>query len=131
MKLTHLPEPALEFGGAFRHTDIRFGLMDYGPFDLGMESAPKRIKVGIVGSAETVEGTARWLEACSKGFPPKLSRQPNLFPQFPGIGADESFRCEFVTSDELQRILPPREITRLTAVPGQREMTRNVVDTIA
>ena len=47
MKLTHLKEPALEFGGDLRHQDIRFGIMDYGPFDLGMEGAPKRIKLGI------------------------------------------------------------------------------------
>ena len=85
MKLSHLTEPPLEFGGAMRHVDIRFGLMDYGPFDAGMEGAPKRIKVGIVGSAETVEGTARWLESCRTGFEAKASRQPNLFPVFPGL----------------------------------------------
>ncbi|KPH77059.1 argonaute/piwi family protein [Bosea vaviloviae] len=131
MKLTHLEEPSLEFGGAFRHPDIRFGIMDYGPFDLGMEGAPKRIKLGIVGSAETVEGTARWLETCTTGFSAKKSRQPNLFPPFPGTGFEETFRCEFVTSDELQGVLPPREIARLAAIPGQREMTRAVVETIA
>lgn len=131
MKLTHLKEPPLEFGGGMRHPDIRFGLTDYGPFDSGMEGAPRRIRLGIVGSAETVEGTARWIERCTEGFPAKESRQPNLFPPFPGTGVDECFRCEFVTADELQRILPPREIARLTAVPGQREMTRAVVETIA
>jgi hypothetical protein len=52
--------PPLEFGGAMRHVDIRFGLMDHGPFDFGNEGAPKRIKVGIVGSAETVEEAAQW-----------------------------------------------------------------------
>ncbi|MDU6835797.1 MAG: hypothetical protein E6417_37905, partial [Bradyrhizobium sp.] len=62
MRLTHLTEPDLEFGHAFRHPDIRFGIMDYGPLDFGMESAPKRIKMGVIGSAETVEGTARWIE---------------------------------------------------------------------
>jgi hypothetical protein len=131
VKLTHLKEPPLEFGGAMRHPDIRFGLMDYGPFDAGMEGAPKRIRLGIVGSAETVEGTARWIERCAAGFPAKESRQPNLFPPFPGTGLDETFRCEFVTSDELQRVLPAREIARLAAVPGQREMTRAVVEIIA
>ena len=130
MKLTHLSEPPLEFGGSMRHVDIRFGLMDYGPFDRGTEAAPKRIKVGIVGSAETVEGTARWLENCRSGFDAKPSRQPNLFPAFPGISFEETFRCEFFTSDELQSVLPPREIARLVAVPGQREMTRAVVDSI-
>lgn len=130
MKLSHLPEPPLEFGGAMRHIDIRFGLMDYGPFDFGMEGAPKRIKIGIVGSAETVEGTARWIEACRAGFEAKQSRQPNLFPAFPGLSFEETFRCEFITSDELQRVLPAREIARLAAVPGQREMTRAVVENI-
>lgn len=131
MKLTHLPEPPLEFGGAMRHVDIRFGLMDYGPFDAGTDGAPKRIRIGIVGSAETVEGTARWLETCRGGIDAKPSRQPNLFPPFPGLSFEETFRCEFVTSDELQRVVPPREIARLIAMAGQREMTREVVDSIA
>ncbi|WP_312487038.1 hypothetical protein [Sphingomonas sp.] len=131
MKLTHLKEPPLEFGGTMRHPDIRFGLMDYGPLDFGLESAPTRIRLGIVGSAETVEGVARWIERCATGFPAKESRQPNLFPTFPGTGPEESFRCEFVTADELQRVLPPREVARLVAITGQREMTRAVVDTIA
>lgn len=131
MKLSHLSEPSLEFGGAMRHVDIRFGLMDYGPFDTGTEGAPKRIRVGIVGSAETVEGTAKWLEACRSGFAAKPSRQPNLFPAFPGLSFEETFRCEIVTSDELQCVMPPREIARVAAVPGQREMTRAVVESIA
>jgi hypothetical protein len=131
MKLTHLKEPPLEFAGGQRHPDIRFGLMDYGPFDVGMEGAPKRIKLGIVGSAETVEGIARWVERCARGFEAKESREPNLFPPFQGLRSDETFRCEFITSDELQRILPQREIARLVAIPGQREMTRAVVETIA
>jgi hypothetical protein len=131
VKLTHLKEPALEFGGGLRHQDIRFGIMDYGPFDLGMEGAPKRIKLGIAGSAETVEGAARWIERCAIGFAAKDSRQPNLFPPFPGLGSEVTFRCEFGTSDELQCILPQREIARLAAIPGQREMTRAVVETIA
>lgn len=131
MRLTHLPEPPLEFGGDMRHVDIRFGLMDYGPFDFGMEGAPRRIKVGIIGSAETVEGMRRWLETCRKGFEAKRSRQPDLFPAFPGLSFEETFRCEFVTTDEMQRILPSREIARLVAIPGQREMTRAVVESMA
>lgn len=74
---------------------------------------------------------ARWIEKCASGFPAKESRQPNLFPLFPGISPEESFRCEFATSDELHRVLPPREVARLAAVPGQREMTKAVVETIA
>jgi hypothetical protein len=131
VKLTHLEEPKLEFGAAFRHADIRFGIMDYGPFDVGMEGAPKRIKLGIVGSAETVEGTAKLIERFATGFPAKQSRQPNLFPPFPGVDFDSTFRCEFITSSELQRVMPPREIARLAAIPGQREVTQAIVEAIS
>lgn len=130
MRISHLSEPDLEFGGAFRHPDIRFGIMDYGPLDVGMDSAPKRIKMGVIGSAETVEGTARWIERCRKGFAAKQSRQPNLFPAFPGVDFETTFRCEFVTSDEIHRVLPAREIARLVGIPGQREVTQAIVETI-
>lgn len=130
MKLSYLAEPPLEFGGSIRHPDIRFGIMDYGPIDLGSDTAPRRIRLGIVGSAETVEGTANWIEKVSSGVAAKQSRQPNLFPPFPGTGLEDAFRCEFVTSDGMHRVLPPREIARLVAVAGQREMTRAVVDSI-
>ncbi|WP_225145510.1 hypothetical protein [Bradyrhizobium sp. BRP20] len=121
----------MEFGGAFRHVDIRFGVMDYGPFDLGMEGAPTRIRLGIVGSADTVEGTARWIERSVAGFPAKTSRQPNLFPAFSGVNFETTFRCEFVTSDELQRVIPQRELARLAAIPGQREVTRAIVEVLS
>jgi len=104
--------------------------MDYGPLDVGMDSAPKRIKMGVIGSAETVEGTARWIERCTKGFAAKQSRQPNLFPPFPGVDFETTFRCEFITSDDIHRVLPAREIARLVGIPGQREVTQAIVETI-
>lgn len=128
MRLTKLPEPPLEFGNAVRHVDIRYGLIDNGPLDFGLDDAPTRIRVGIVGSAETVDGTARWLERCAEGLAAKRSRQPNLFPSFPGLGVDGAFRCDFVTGAELQRTLSSREIARLVAISGQAEVTEAVVE---
>jgi hypothetical protein len=124
IEVSHIAEPELEFGGGGRHLDIRFGLMDYGPFDTGHSEAPRRIRVGIVGSAETVEGAARWIDRCRKGLPAKASRQPNLFPAFPGLAADGALRCEFVTSAELQRAFPPRELLRLAAIDDANRATR-------
>ncbi|MCA1552116.1 hypothetical protein I6F36_35600 [Bradyrhizobium sp. BRP19] len=96
-----------------------------------MEGAPTRIRLGIVGSADTVEGTARWIERSVAGFPAKTSRQPNLFPAFSGVNFETTFRCEFVTSDELQRVIPQRELARLAAIPGQREVTRAIVEVLS
>jgi hypothetical protein len=127
IEVCYIGEPELEFGGGGRHLDIRFGLMDYGPFDTGHSEAPRRIRVGIVGSAETVEGAARWIDRCRKGLPAKASRQPNLFPAFPGLAADGALRCEFVTSAEFQRTLPQRELLRLAAIDDANRATRETL----
>lgn len=128
IEVSHIGEPELEFGGGGRHLDIRFGLMDYGPFDATHSEAPRRIRIGIVGSAETVEGAARWIERSRAGHPAKVSRQPNLFPAFPGLGSDGAFRCEFVTSSEFQRTLTQRELLRLMASDEANRATRETVE---
>jgi len=40
-EILHIAEPELEFGGGGRHLDIRFGLMDHGPFDAAHPEAPR------------------------------------------------------------------------------------------
>ena len=126
-EILHIAEPELEFGGGGRHLDIRFGLMDHGPFDAAHPEAPRRIRVGIVGSAETVEGADRWIDRCRSGVAAKVSRQPNLFPAFPGLEGDSPFCCDFVTSVDLQRTLSEREVLRLGGVKDVRKATRETV----
>ena len=127
IEISHIGEPELEFGGGGRHLDIRFGIMDYGPFDVVHAEAPKRVRIGIVGSVDTVEGAAGGMDRCRSGLPAKSSRQPNLFPAFPGLGNDSAFRCEFVTSPEFQRTLPEREFLRLAGIGNTNEAARETV----
>ena len=82
MNLSMLEEPELEFGGGSRHVDIRFGIKDYGPFDLQAPKAPKEVRIGLIGTAETVEGTSRWIEKCSQGIAQKETKQPISFRRF-------------------------------------------------
>ena len=90
MRLNFLQEPELELGTG-RHVDIRLGLMNYGPLDNEHPLAPREIKLGIVGTPETVEGVLGWLERCRSEIPAKPSRQPNLFPKFPGFNDEVGF----------------------------------------
>ena len=94
MKIFRFDEPELQFGTS-RHIDIRFGLMNYAPLDFDSDAAPKHIRVGIVGSAASIEGLRDWLERCRVEIPAKQSRQPNLFPRFPGFSAESGFYSEF------------------------------------
>lgn len=122
MNLTILEEPELEFGGGNRHIDIRFGIRDYGPFDIQSSRAPKEVRVGLIGTSETVEGTTRWLEKCSQGVAQKQTKQPNLFPAFPLISSTTSFCCAFVADASLTRTLTSASLETVSsaATIGER-----------
>ncbi len=109
MNIDFLDEPELEFGNGGRHPDIRRGLELFGPLDAPSDGG-RRIRVGIVGTSETVDRLRRWLERCANGIDAKASKQPNLFPPFPGFGAQSPFRAELEVNDSLCRILSAREV---------------------
>lgn len=90
MRSDFLEEPELEFG-AGSHIDIRYGLSTFGPLDRGTVTAPRDIRVGLVGTAETVEGVHNWLVACRTEVSAKTTRKVNLFPSFPGFSDDSCF----------------------------------------
>ena len=115
MKAIFLDEPELEFYGS-RHIDIRFGIANYGPLDQELPSAPKMIRVGIVGSPQSVEGVRLWFDKCREPIAAKVSKQPNLFPAFPGFNVDAAFRSSLVLDDVLCRNLPPTALKLLEGV---------------
>lgn len=126
MKLEIIPEPELEFGNG-RHIDIRFGLMHFKPFDYKDPRAPKDLRLGIVGTNETIEGLTRWLEKCASGIPAKGSRQPNLFLPFPGFGNDKSLSASLVVNNQTQRSIKPSEFDRIAKIEDVDAGVRNAV----
>ena len=112
MRAAFLEEPELEFGSG-KHVDIRFGIMNHGPLDYASGRAPKTIRVGIVGTPETVEGVSRWLERCRGEVPAKVTKQPNLFPRFPGFTSDTAFQATVELDNYLQEAIPQREFDRI------------------
>lgn len=114
MKLDFLDEPELEFGGHNRHIDIRQGLTLFGPLD-ALDGQSRRIRLGIVGTQQTIDGIRQWLNRCKNGITAKSSRQPHLFPDFPGCGEHSPFRAEFEVDDSLVRAISPRELARITS----------------
>jgi hypothetical protein len=112
MKIEFIPEPELEFG-AGRHIDIRFGLMNYGPFDYASPLAPKEIKLGVVGTNDTIDGVCNWLERCQKGILAKQGNQPKLFPKFPGYGDGTHLPASLIVTEQLRRPIPHSEIDAL------------------
>lgn len=112
-RLQHVHEPLLEFAGEGRHPDVRFGLVEHGPADFST-SGTKTVRVGLIGSSETVDGFREWFARCETEIPAKPSRQPNLFPAFPGNGITGPFRCWFEIDPHHQRVLRPAAIAKVT-----------------
>jgi len=86
LRMSLLEEPLLEFGSA-RDGRVKEGLLNGGPLSLKFGSAhPGVARVGLVGTADAVAGTRRFLErmrgAVPTGLAPSLLNLP-----FPGFSA--------------------------------------------
>ena len=90
------PEPELEFGGGGRCPDIRFGIGHYGAFDFADHDAPRQIKLGLVGTDESLTSLTEWLARCEQEIQAKKSNQPRLYPPFPGFTTGHSFHSKLV-----------------------------------
>jgi len=115
MKGFVIAEPELEFGAAQRHVDPRFGLSLFGPADVEMPSAPTRIRLGLVGGREGVDGLRQWLERCRSEIAGKVAKpgQENMFPAFPGFVEGHAFHSSLIFDDALVREIPDRVMRTL------------------
>ena len=116
MNLSFFEEPELEFG-AGRHIDIRYGIMGSGPLDFESPLAPRQINTGIIGSKETIEGAREWLERCRTEVPAKASKQPNLFPRFPGFRPEIGYHSSLILDDKMCRDFSKSAITSIANIP--------------
>ena len=110
----HQEEPVLLFGNSNPCIDPKTGLSIYGPYHLPDQDfpTPLEIKIGIVGSGETVSLTKRFIEKCSRKV---LSRKENtiLFPSFPGMSLNSRFKCKLLTSETWEEIITEKELKRV------------------
>lgn len=121
-----LDEPELEFGGAARHIDPRFGITNYGPADLGAADSPRAIRVGLVGPADQLDGLRRWLERCREPIAAKDEQYPHLFPEFPGCDTDRGLHTTLVFSDRNTRAISSRDLRAIETAGQPAALTRAV-----
>ena len=79
--------------------DVRFGIAQFWPRDRETGTAPRQIRIGLVGTPDTAESVAQWLEDCADGIESKATRLVNLFPAFPGFREDGCFGARLVLDD--------------------------------
>ena len=130
MSITHqlLDEPELEFGNSGRHIEPRLGLLMHGPLQAMLGD---QVSIGVIGTAETVEGFERWMDRLKSAIPGKSTKQPNLFPPFPGLGNDNPFHCPFEVSPTARRVLPIMDIGKIVAIKKQAEVVKEAAGLFA
>jgi hypothetical protein len=109
-----LPEPDLEFGFSGRHQEQRAGVMLHGPADIELASRPTTLRLGMVGQRKDLDSLQSWLEHCANGVQAREDTPLNtLFPAFPGLGSDATFRVELDFPHEGQRELTRKHLRGL------------------
>ena len=120
-----VPEPELEFGDSGRHVDPRYGLMTYGPLQ------PKpgdHVRIGVIGTTETVEGFAGYIDRAMIGIDGDNPHLGNLHPGFPGMGNSNPFRCRFEVPKEACRTVLTKDIKEIVGIRKHDEAVHKGVD---
>jgi hypothetical protein len=123
-----IDEPELEFGSGGMHPDLRFGVMEHGPSDRGMDRKPTEIKVAIVGTERSIEDSCGWIAKAEAGFEGSGSKKLNLFPGFPGLTKGVGFDCDIILDRSLSASVSPRDIREASAHGGYQERITRLTD---
>ena len=126
MRAEVLDEPELEFGGAGRHVDPRFGISNYGPADLDEPERRRPIRVGLVGPAELLPELRSWLERCRDPIAAKDERYPNLFTGFPGCDVDRGLLTTLVLADRTSAIVSKSVLREIAKAPRAEALAMTV-----
>ena len=102
--------------------------MHHGPIDLDSQTRPSQVNVGVIGSSESIEGFSKWLEGCRNGVDAKISKQPNLFPRFPGCDPETGLRTEFITPSNLTGTLGRADLAAIAKLPDLKSKSEAAVE---
>ncbi len=120
-----LPEPDLEFGDGGRHLDPRYGLMTHGPLQA---KAGDLIRIGVIGTSETVDGMGQFLERAMAGIDSANERLGNLNPGFPGMGNQNPFRCRFEVESGATKTVLNKDVKAIKAIAKHPDAVHAAVE---
>ena len=160
IKIEFLGEPKLQFGHYFEHEDTKTGLAEYGPFGKNISGLhPSQIKLGFVGTRETISGAKEWIETCGAPIESEnikkihlrsSSDSEELFNQeaeqedihrvryekilnrdFVGFNSNSPFESSFQMNERWDKPLIPKEIDDVLKIEDKEIRIWNLVDLFA
>ncbi len=120
-----IPEPDLEFGDGGLFIDPRVGLMRHGPLQPKPGDA---VRIGVIGTPETVDGIAGYLDRAMLGIDGANPKLGNLHPGFPGLGNENPFRCKFEVAEGGVATVLASDVKRIVGMRRHDDAVREGVD---
>jgi hypothetical protein len=118
-----IDEPLLTFGEGKKYIDPKWGLRAYGPcLYKARRAIASSIRLGIIGSKETVCLAEQWIGRCYGKIPAKKENSL-LFQSFPGF--TKIFGCELQVLSECVEVLTKAEIDQVVNIKNFRQRVRN------
>lgn len=88
----YLSEPLLVFAEGYKDIDPKHGILSSGPKSfMPLQSHPSQVRVGFIGTAETMDRAQKWIERGARG----MDGNENYL-RFPGFMSDRGFRSDLV-----------------------------------
>lgn len=129
MNIDHIEEPRLVFGSDALHVCPRRGIAVYGVYDKDASTRAEEIRVGAVGTSVGLQRLDAWLVRCRSSIDaPADTRQPNLFPSFPGFKEDAGFYSRITFGATLCRTLRNSDIEAVRNMPVRYERVNEAVE---
>lgn len=131
----HIPEPKLLFAGRQACEDPKTGITLYGPAAID-RAARQAIRVGLIGSGDSLQGVRNWIERAKVRIVPGLNAKgkpydPMLAPDFPGFDTGSPYQCSVELDDRLCVTLTQSEIDRCIGHPDFSTRVRQAVALVA
>lgn len=116
---TLIEEPKLKFANEGTFEDPKTGIRNFGPFSYSTPQHPKEIKVGFIGTSNTIKLAKEWCEKCTQYIKRKETDLPRLFQDFEGV--NDLFKSQLVFADHWNSQINNNEISRLLQIPKKSE----------
>jgi hypothetical protein len=114
---TYFPEPLLLFADDGLHLDPKAGIARYGPRSWTASGRhPVRLRVGLIGTAETVETARTWMNNRAEG----VAGDENN-PEFPGWMPDRGFFSTLEFDNAWDEELGQAELRHVLEIKAQKD----------
>lgn len=129
LSVSLLEEPELVFGHDQPSIDPKLGIYNFGPFSVSNQNRhPTQIRLGIIGSGETLALARAWLTRVANRIEPVVAIRKRVAP-FPGFATSVGpFNCSFVVDPACLRTLTDLEIRAVTEMVDRRRMFQQGLD---